>query len=360
MEKIFLQDLAEGLANRKHMTKKEADAFVRNVFEIIRENLLSEHLVKVKGLGTFKLITVDSRESVNVNTGERFTIDSHSKITFTPDKMLSDRINKPFADFDTVALNEETKTEDMERIEEVVPPMQATIVDAPVVDTPEVKSPVEDVPEVINPVVEQAPVVKEDLKDEPQVAKEPVVQNEPVKECETVKDTSMMTDTDKKGAEKRGKGWIWVVLFIVIVVAGIYWWWNRPNQSSLALEAQPQATSVETGIVNSQDMDSTTTENVQTQQGKTQSATTESMISAQRAEELAEQYPQVKYGKFWIVGTKATHVMEKGDDLSKLALEYYGDKHLINYIIKYNKLRNPSNIPVGKEILMPELVAKEQ
>ena len=116
MDKIFLQDLADGLARRKSISKKDADAFVRNVFDIIGQNLLTDQLVKVKGLGTFKMITVDSRESINVNTGERITIDSHTKITFTPDAILRDRVNRPFADFDTVVLNDDTKTEDMEAL----------------------------------------------------------------------------------------------------------------------------------------------------------------------------------------------------------------------------------------------------
>lgn len=74
--------------------------------------MASEKYVKVKGLGTFKLTEVESRESVNVNTGERFQIQGHNKISFTPDTTMKDLINKPFAHFETVILNENTQLED--------------------------------------------------------------------------------------------------------------------------------------------------------------------------------------------------------------------------------------------------------
>ena len=75
-------------------------------FSLDRTSLENEKTVKIKGLGTFKLVDVDSRESVNVNTGERFQIKGHTKVSFTPDTNLRDTINKPFAHFETVVLNE--------------------------------------------------------------------------------------------------------------------------------------------------------------------------------------------------------------------------------------------------------------
>ena len=75
---------------------------------MIEQALENEKTVKIKGLGTFKLVDVDSRESVNVNTGERFQIKGHTKVSFTPDTNLRDTINKPFAHFETVVLNEGT------------------------------------------------------------------------------------------------------------------------------------------------------------------------------------------------------------------------------------------------------------
>ncbi|MCD8318943.1 MAG: HU family DNA-binding protein, partial [Paraprevotella sp.] len=116
-KKILLQDLADGLVRRKGITKKEAEIFIRSVFDIIGEYLQSDKIVKVKGLGTFKLVTVDSRESVDVNTGERIVIKEYTKINFTPDPVLRDAINKPFIQFETVVLYEDTDVAEMERMD---------------------------------------------------------------------------------------------------------------------------------------------------------------------------------------------------------------------------------------------------
>lgn len=110
-------DLTEGLMSRKGMSRKDAEVFVRTIFEIIEQYLLLDKVVKVKGFGTFKIVAVSNRESVNIHTGERIVIAGHSKITFTPDSSLRDTVNKPFADFETIILNDSTSTEDMEKID---------------------------------------------------------------------------------------------------------------------------------------------------------------------------------------------------------------------------------------------------
>ncbi len=114
--KVLLQDLAQGLSARASMQKKDADAFVRNVFDIIIQFLQEDKIVKIKGLGTFKVIEVSGRDSVNVNTGERIHIGGHSKISFTPDSALKDQVNRPFADFETIIINEGVDLSEMERI----------------------------------------------------------------------------------------------------------------------------------------------------------------------------------------------------------------------------------------------------
>lgn len=111
-ERLTIQDLTDLLAAKHSMTKKDAEAFVKEFFLLIEQALENEKTVKIKGLGTFKLIDVDSRESVNVNTGERFQIKGHTKVSFSPDTNLRDTINKPFAHFETVVLNENTILED--------------------------------------------------------------------------------------------------------------------------------------------------------------------------------------------------------------------------------------------------------
>ena len=118
--KVLIQDLSEGLARRKGLEKKDAELFVRSLFDMIGEFLQLDKIVKIKGLGTFKLVSVDSRESVDVNTGERIVIKEYTKISFTPDPVLRDAINKPFAQFETVVLNEGTNIADMEQMDDDV------------------------------------------------------------------------------------------------------------------------------------------------------------------------------------------------------------------------------------------------
>ena len=114
--KILLQDMASSLSAKFKLKQKESEAFLKTFFEIVSEYVHKEKIVKVKGLGTFKLIEVSDRESVKINTGERYVIPGHSKVTFTPDAELKAKVNKPFELFQTVILNEDTNIEDMERI----------------------------------------------------------------------------------------------------------------------------------------------------------------------------------------------------------------------------------------------------
>ena len=109
--KINLSQLAERLAQDGGISKAASEQFVKNFFDIITQNVISDGLVKVKGLGTFKLVQMEDRESVNVNTGERFTIEGHQKISFIPDPDLKERLNKPFAAFDTVEITAEQAKE---------------------------------------------------------------------------------------------------------------------------------------------------------------------------------------------------------------------------------------------------------
>ena len=111
-EKLNIQNLIELLAEKHGMNKKDAESFVKEFFQLVEESLETDKYVKIKGLGTFKLINVENRESVNINTGERFEIQGHTKVSFTPEPTLKDLINKPFSHFETVVLNDETVLED--------------------------------------------------------------------------------------------------------------------------------------------------------------------------------------------------------------------------------------------------------
>ena len=118
MGKISIQDLSQALVVRHGLEKHDAAIFVSAMFDIIQMNLEKDRIVKVKGLGTFKIIDVDDRESVNVNTGERVLIEGHNKITFTPDPLMKELVNKPFSQFETVVLNDGVDFEDAKATED--------------------------------------------------------------------------------------------------------------------------------------------------------------------------------------------------------------------------------------------------
>ena len=176
MSKLNIYDLCSVLTSKNGLDDKESHRFIKAIFDVIQEGLDEDKIVKVKGLGTFKIIEVDDRESINVNTGERVLIEGHSKLTFTPDSVMKEIVNKPFSQFETVILNE-----GVDFPEPVVeePAVEDIIADEPAEDKEIIVE-----PQIDNNVAEQS--VAEEPVAEKTVAKEPVaeknVAEEPVAE----------------------------------------------------------------------------------------------------------------------------------------------------------------------------------
>lgn len=103
-DKLTFQDIVDLLAKKAKISKKDSDSFLRELFAIIYDNIIENEAVKVKDFGVFKPTLINSRESVNVNTGQKFYIPAHYRLTFTPDKTLKELVNKPFALFESVLL----------------------------------------------------------------------------------------------------------------------------------------------------------------------------------------------------------------------------------------------------------------
>lgn len=160
MGKVSVAWIAEAIAGKHGLTQKDAEQFVATFFDLINEALHEEKMVKVKGLGTFKVIDVRERESINVNTGERVVIESHGKISFTPDPIMRDLVNKPFAQFETVMLNDDVDIEELNAVS--VDEESLAIVD-------EEPQEVEEEPNVAvagPEVVDEQPLMNEDLPQE--------------------------------------------------------------------------------------------------------------------------------------------------------------------------------------------------
>lgn len=420
MEKITLSELADALAKRKALSKKDAETFVRVVFDTIREYLFSDELVKVKGLGTFKLVQVDSRESVHVGTGERIVIDSHSKVTFTPDKSLADCVNRPFAAFETVILNDETSTEDMERIDSVIEPepepeaepaepvaepVAETIAETIVAPEPEPTPVVEPEPEpiaepepvvVVTPEPEPEPIVEPEPEPEPIVENipepviedepepviedvpepEPVVEPEPIVESEPVR----VMEPEPSVPQKNGGSAKWLLwLLLLLLLVGVGYWLKTNNMLNFpAKKSNPELVAQQPGQTTAQQpvpapaKDTTDVAQPDTlakpdsvatpaAPSATAAPATPSAIATKAdAAKLAADYPQIENGEYWITGVSTVHVLAKGEDLSVLAKKYYGDKRLISYIIRMNHYTNAqaNNLFVGAEVKIPELVKR--
>ncbi|CDA66455.1 putative integration host factor IHF alpha subunit [Segatella copri CAG:164] len=106
MSKFSLNTLGKLLADKSGLNQVEAELFIRKMFDVCNQGLDADKQVKIKWLGTFKVQATKDRESINVNTGERFTIEGRDKLTFTPDNILKEIVNKPFAQFETVVVND--------------------------------------------------------------------------------------------------------------------------------------------------------------------------------------------------------------------------------------------------------------
>ena len=193
MSKLNIYDLCSVLTSKNGLDDKESHRFIKAIFDVIQEGLDEDKIVKVKGLGTFKIIEVDDRESINVNTGERVLIEGHSKLTFTPDSVMKEIVNKPFSQFETVILNEgvdfpEPVVEEP-AVEDIIadePAEGKEIIVEPQIDNNVAEQSVEEEP-VAEKTVAEEPVAEEPVAEEP-VAEEPVAE-EPVAEDSVVEFT---------------------------------------------------------------------------------------------------------------------------------------------------------------------------
>ena len=134
---IKIADIVNTLAARHELSQADANAFVTALFSVIEDGLRTDdRQVKVKGLGTFKVTSVSPRESVDVNTGERIVIEGREKIVFTPDTVLRDRVNRPFAQFETVTLRDDVNFSEIDKaFEQTAPDTEQTV--SATVETPQ-------------------------------------------------------------------------------------------------------------------------------------------------------------------------------------------------------------------------------
>lgn len=417
-----MQDLASALAGRYGMDAKSASMFVRTVFEIVEEYISKDKLVKIKGLGTFKLVSVSDRESVNVNTGERILIAGHSKLSFTPDTVLKDAVNRPFSDFETTLLRDTTSIEAMERIpstesednnintdgdadddtdkdsaEEQVEPVvmeQLSVSDEkPEEDSVVLLFPVaidtENVSENEVPLAGDAELTVVEV-DNAEVGTIPNVNSLPKENTgepnsEFTADSGVLHNNvypmasevinTTGGGRHRIHGWIYVLLTLLLMalsyVCGHYRVLDK-LEINLYPEEEMEEESIGVKPVDDpayQHMPSSTDSVIHSQDTIRQdSAYVDSVATGvhvsdatkeEEPAEVAKYFPQVPNGSYWIVGDAGrVHCMEPGETLYRVAKKELGSQDFVRYLIAFNKFEDPNIIHTGDTIRIPKLVKK--
>ena len=367
-EKITLQDLINSFSEKQGVNKKDAEAFVRTMIELIEEALTTEKYVKVKGFGTFKLTEVDSRESVNVNTGERIEIQGHTKVSFTPDATMKELINKPFSHFETVILNEGVELEDTP-IEEPETMVQEEMIPETIVA--EEKPAIEEVttiveePVVEEPAVEETPVIEtEEPQESPAVEvieETPVVEETPmIKETPAMEEAPIVVEPQPEIVETKEKSinrilWGVIVVLVLIILFGAYWMFFRSDNAHEVTPMPSVPEEVATLVEETIPMD--TIFECEPPIYMQPLKLTDEELRKERVPVLGDTLEYVINGKEPI----CEHTLQSGETIIRISVKYYGSKRFWPYIAKFNKetITDPDNIPIGTVIKIPAILPKE-
>ena len=347
MGKIFMAELADMLAQKAGISKREAQQFLTDFVETIQDGVNNDKLVKIKGLGTFKVIDVDARESVNVNTGERVTIDSHQKLTFTPDAAMKELVNKPFSQFETVVLNDGVEFDDEPEVEE---PAIAE-------ETPE-------------PVVEPTPAPEP----EPVVVPEPEPEPEPMPEPEPEADPAPVEEEVAEEAEEKSASywWLWLLIAIIACVisfAGGYLYGRHMEMQELFAEDAPADTAAVQAAPVVEVKDTAKVDTMQVKPEAEEQAEVKEPEVKQPKPEVKQLEPEpewkkyeamdvrVRTGAYGIVGTDRMEKVRPGDTMKRIARRTLGEG-MECYIEVYNNMTT-SDLKEGQEVKIPKLKLKK-
>lgn len=367
MGKVFMAELADMLAQKVGISKREAQQFLTDFVETIQDGVNNDKLVKIKGLGTFKVIDVDARESVNVNTGERVTIDSHQKLTFTPDAAMKELVNKPFSQFETVVLNDGVEFDDEPEVEE---PTIAEETPEPVVEpTPEPE------PEpTIVPEPEPEPVVVPEPEPEPTIVPEPEPEPEPMPEPEPEAAPAPVEEDVAEEAEEKSASywWLWLLIAIIACVisfAGGYLYGRHMDMQELfaedasadtaAVQAAPVVEVKDTAKVDTMQVKPETEEQAEVKEPEVKQPEPE--VKQPEPEPDWKKYEamdvRVRTGAYGIVGTDRMEKVRPGDTMKRIARRTLGEG-MECYIEVYNNITT-SALKEGQEVKIPKLKLKK-
>lgn len=366
-ERLNLQDLVDLLAKKQGLTKKESELFLRELIALVTENIENIEPVKIKDFGTLKPTKVNTRKSVNVNTGEEFEIPAHYKLSFLPDKTLRDIVNKPFAHFESVILedgvsfdniniesaDDENDTDDEtdnETTQSIISPQDNKV--SPVQDKPVDTAEIEQVEsESLNTVEEDEnipamPTAEVEENIEPSVEPAATVKTE----NETISTESDDFDEGKiYNADKKKKAIIVSCLCLLFLIGGLalhYTGYLRQFMIDQGWCIKPEANmptdSVAAIVPTKADSAAIIVDSTSTNNGVIASPADSTIVEPEEKPVTTSPKPR-------------TATIEYGTTLRSLGLKHYGRKSFWVYIYMENKdkIKNPNSVPVGTELILP-------
>lgn len=398
MGRLTIQEISKVLITKNGLEQSEANRFATELFAVIQERLEKNDQVKVKGLGTFKVITVEARESVSVRTGSRVMIEEHSKITFTPDATMKELVNKPFSQFETVPLNDNVEFDDLKEQdddaefedikndlteEELIQLEQMDKSEEPVSIRPVLTEPIKET----EPKPEMKPKVEEELQELPQEEPQIEPKEEPKEEPQDdIEETSELVNfyDDEEELSSWSK-WLWLG-FAAICIACLSafggYYYGCQHTALLALGdtvvvrdtiymAAPQdTTSTETpALVDKQEVakiEEPKQEAPKAETPKVEKAKVETpKVEKPKAEPVPEvdKYAQkderVRLGAYRIVALDHEVTVQQGQTFYSICRAHLGPD-MECYIEVYNNLPRNPQIKAGQVIKIPKLQVKKR
>lgn len=378
-DKVTLHELVDLFARKSQLSQADAALFAKEFLSLIEEALARDKYVKVKGLGTFKLITVDVMEETASNGPETTDGQSHTRVSFIPETGLKDLVNKPFAHFQPVLLKDEVHFTDLPEGETEVESQETVIEEEKTGETDVViESPTEPATEETDEMLPQTEAASP-IEEEPvqvSITEKVIPEKEEVKEKQ--EDTLPEKEERIPAADRTPSGkeanvpWCMIasILLAGIFIGGIVTWVLTsgrryiPEQvvEKLMNETQktpapvvPDSLQVADTLVVKKDSSLVQKKDILKTVAKKEEKTPVAPTPVPKRETLADTV------EYQITGNQGSYTLKPGESLVRVALKFYGNKKLWPYLVKHNKaiIKNPDNVPVGTTIQIPQLTPKK-
>ena len=336
--KLNHSDFSALLSKNLNISASKAEHFTKAFFDILIEGLESGGIVKINGLGTFKMIDVASRGSVNVNTGEKIEIKGHRKLTFIPADALKDKINQPFAMFEPVEVDDDY-------VDDADEPDESDEQSAESSEAVEQQPVAEEQPAESSEVVEQQPVADEQPAESSEaVEQQPVADEQPAESSEPVEQQPVADET-----KKSSKGKVFAILSTLLIIIALLFCFVFDDKEKIE-EKKSIAAVAEPDTIKQQKTDTIAT----------QPPLVEEFVMVEAMSNLSLSQITIKDTVIYrIKGTKTVHRIGLDETLTKISLLYFEDKRFWPYIVQYNKIKNYNSLEIGTELLIPNLVPRK-